>query len=269
LPELTALVEVLLLAELPEAVERVMLQLENKAALTSDIGHLMNALPPLAAVLRYGNVRQTDASMVGHIVDGLVARICAGLPSACSALNDDAAAEMLARLNATHTALANLANETLRASWNAMLLQLADDDTLHGVIVGRCTRLLLDEAKIDADSAAARLSRHLSRANAPAQSAAWIEGFLAGSGLVLLHQTRLWNLLDEWLGSLTSDHFTEVLPLLRRTFSTFASPERRQMGELAKRGTSAPVKVSVDEDIDEERAGRMLPTLALLLGSTP
>ncbi|MES2570270.1 MAG: DUF5682 family protein [Verrucomicrobiota bacterium] len=270
LPDLTGLVEELLLAELPEAVERVMQQLENKAALTSDIGHLMEALPPLTTVLRYGNVRQTDASMVGHIVTGLVARICAGLPPACSALNDDAATEMLARINMTQNALATLADETLRSSWNATLLQLANDDTLHGLLVGRCTRLLLDDMTIDAEAAAMHLSRRLSRANAPAQSAAWLEGFLAGNGLVLLHQTRLWNLLDGWIASLTPDHFTEVLPLLRRTFSTFAPPERRQMGELAKRGAGpTSVTVAVDEEIDETRASRLLPTFALLLGSRP
>ena len=267
LPELTALVEVVLLAELPEGVERVMQQLENQAALTSDIGHLMDALPPLAAVLRYGNVRQTDASMVGHIVTGLVARICIGLPSACATLNDDAAGEMLARINATHSALATLADEALRAPWGTTLRILAEDDTLHGLLSGRCTRLLLDDAALDADAAAMRLSRHLSRASAPAQAAAWIEGFLAGSGLVLLHQAQLWNLLDGWLASLTEDHFTEVLPLLRRTFSTFAAPERRQMGELAKRGgSSKPVSAVVEEDIDESRANRLLPTFAILLG---
>jgi Family of unknown function (DUF5682) len=93
-------------------------------------------------VLRYGNVRQTDASMVGHIVTGLVARICAGLPPACAALNDDAASEMLTRLNATHSALATLADENPRAPWSATLRHLAKDDSLHGVLAGRCTRLL-------------------------------------------------------------------------------------------------------------------------------
>lgn len=268
LPELTALVEVLLLAELPEAVERVMQRLENQAALTSDVSHLMDALPPLAAVLRYGNVRQTDASMVGHIVAGLVARICAGLPPACTTLNDDAAGEMRTRLDATHSALTTLADENLRTPWSATLRHLADDDTLHGLLAGRCTRLLLDDGALAADDAATRLSRHLSRANAPAQAAAWIEGFLAGSGLVLLHQAQLWNLLDGWLASLTADHFTEVLPLLRRTFSTFAAPERRQMGELAKRGGgTVGIAVPIEEDIDEARADRMLPTFARLLGS--
>ncbi len=270
LPELTSLVEVLLLAELPEAVERVMQRLENQAALTSDVGHLMDALPPLAAVLRYGNVRQTDASMVAHIVTGLVARICAGVPPACAALNDEAAGEMQKRLNATHSALATLADENLRAPWSATLRHLADDDSLHGLLAGRCTRLLLDDGAVAPDAAATRLSRHLSRANAPAQAAAWIEGFLAGSGLVLLHQAQLWSLLDGWLASLTADHFTEVLPLLRRTFSTFAPPERRQMGELANRdGGRTPVAAPVDDDIDETRANRMLPTFTLLLGGKP
>jgi hypothetical protein len=270
LPELTALVEVLLLAELPEAVERVMRRLENQAALTSDVTHLMDALPPLVAVLRYGNVRQTDASMVGHIVAGLVARICAGLPPACASLNDEAAAEMLTHINSTESALATLADETLRADWQATVQRLADDDTLHGLLAGRCTRLLLDDGALDADSAATRLSRHLSRANAPAQSAAWIEGFLSGSGLVLLHQVELWNLLDHWLAGLTADHFTEVLPLLRRTFATFAPPERRQMGELAKQeqsGAGAITATVGDEQIDETRANRLLPTFAALLGS--
>jgi len=270
LPELTALVEVVLLAELPDAVARVMRQLEDQAALTSDIGHLMDALPPLAAVLRYGNVRQTDASMVGHIVSGLVARICVGLAPACASLNDEAAAEMLQRLNATHAALATLSDEALREEWSTTMRRLSEDDTLHGLLTGRCTRLLLDEGALDPQAAATRLSRQLSRASAPAHAAAWLEGFLAGSGLVLLHQPQLWNLLDSWLCSLTVDHFTEVLPLLRRTFSTFAPPERRQMGELAKRGGgAASVAAPVEEDIDEARASRLLPTFAALLGNPP
>lgn len=271
LPELTALVEVVLLAELPDAIERVMQQLENQAALTSDIGHLMDALPPLAAVLRYGNVRQTDASMVGHVVTGLVARICAGLPSACSALNDEAAEAMKVRIDATHSALATLADENLRTPWNATLRHLADDDTLHGLLAGRSMRLLFDDNLLGIDAAATRLSRHLSRANPPTQAAAWIEGFLSGSGLVLLHQAQLWSLLDGWLDSLTPDHFTEVLPLLRRTFSTFPAPERRQMGELAKSSTvpggGTHIAAPLDETIDEARANLLLPTFTLLLGS--
>lgn len=269
LPELTALIEIVLLAELREAVRPVMHQLENKAALTSDVNHLMDALPSLVAVLRYGDVRQTDTSMIGHILTGLVARVCAGLPPACGALSDETASEILMRIDNTHSALTTLAEQPLRQPWIETLRKLADSDTTHSLVTGRCTRILLDDATIDSEMAATRLSRHLSRATPPAQAAAWLEGFLSGSGLVLLHQPVLWGLLDEWLTSLTAEHFAETMPLLRRTFATFAMPERRQMGELAKQGGGGGVRIAApdDDNIDETRANRLLPTLAALLGN--
>ena len=268
LSELTALIERLLLAELPEAITRVMGTLESQAALTSDVSHLMDALPPLTAASRYGNVRQTDVSMLGHIVTGLVARICIGLGPACASLNDEAASAMLKRVNSTDAALGTLADDALRAPWMEALRRLADNDGVHGLLAGRCTRLIFDASHFSPEEAAVRLSRRLSRANAPAKAAAWLEGFLSGSGLFLLHQPVLWGLLDGWLDSLNPEHFTEVLPLLRRTFSTFAAPERRQMGELARRsGTGGgPQHLERDEDIDEAHADRLLPTLAALLG---
>jgi hypothetical protein len=247
-----------------------MRQLENQAALTSDVSHLMDALPPLAAVLRYGNVRQTDSSMVGHIVTGLVARICAGLPPACASLNDEAALEMKVRIDASHSALATLADEALRVPWAATLERLANDDTLHGLIAGRSARILLDDGRMNEEGAEAQLSRHLSRANAPLLAAAWIEGFLSGSGIMLVHQVSLLRMLDGWLDGLSGEHFTQILPLLRRTFSSFPPPERRQIGEQASRGVSvAPAGGPPEEDIDEDRANRLLPTFAALLGASP
>ena len=267
LQDLTALAERLLVAELPTAVEHVMHVLENRAALTSDVGHLMDALPSLANALRYGNVRQTDASMIEHIIAGLLARICAGLLPACSGLNDEAAGEMLARINRVESAVVLLEAEEFRREWDETLHDIADDETLHAVLSGRATRLLLDRGAFTHEETGTRLSRELSRANAPARAAAWIEGFLSGSGLVLLHQAQLWDLLDAWLAELKPDHFTEVLPLLRRTFATFASPERRQMGEQARRGKGTKTaSAAISDDIDETRANRLLPTFAMLLG---
>ena len=52
-----------------------MRRLESEAALTTDVTHLMGALPPLANVLRYGDVRNTDTTMIGHAVRGIVATL--------------------------------------------------------------------------------------------------------------------------------------------------------------------------------------------------
>src|SRR5207237_2856445 len=140
-------------------------------------------------------------------------------------LNDDAAAEMVTRINHTHSAVSTLDREDLREPWLAALVKLAADESLHGLIAGRSHRILFDEQKLTPETLATSLSRALSRAAAPQQAAAWLEGFLSGSGLLLLHQQELWALLDQWVGSLNPDHFTAILPLLRRTFSTFPSPE--------------------------------------------
>ena len=57
-----------------------------------------------------------------------------------------------------------------------------------------------------------------------ADAAGYVEGFLAGGGLLLVHDERLLALVDSWLGAVPDDAFLEGLPLLRRTFGTFAAP---------------------------------------------
>lgn len=271
LPSLTNLLDQSLLADLPGAVSHLMARLQAEAAVASDIAHLMDALPPLADVQRYGNVRGTDAAMVGGIVAGLIARVCIGLPGACASLNDEAAAVMFDRIVSVNTAIGLLQDEERLAAWRGAMRQLADQRGLHGLVAGRCCRLLVDAGGFAADKAARRLSLALSTANEPAQAAAWIEGFLKGSGLLLLHDETLWRTLDDWVTRLPSDSFTALAPLLRRTFSTFTSPERRQIGERARSGMVSGGRAAIADqtgavDFDLTRAEAVLPLVAQLLG---
>ncbi|HHX40558.1 MAG TPA: hypothetical protein GX715_11390 [Armatimonadetes bacterium] len=267
LPALTELVDRVLLADLPEAIDPLMALLQERTALTSDTTHLMEALPPLARVLRYGNVRHTDATMVAGVVNGIVARICVGLPNACSSLDDDAAAEMYDRLVNTDDAIRLLENPEHVSEWHEVLARLADRSGLHGLIAGRSCRLLQSAGVFDPETCARHMSRALSRASEPAQAAAWLEGFLKGSGLLLLHDKELWQVLDTWLTELSAESFAAVLPLLRRTFATFPAPERRQMGERVRLGKAAGSQVpGMDAGFDAERAVSVLPLAARLLG---
>ncbi|EKV03480.1 hypothetical protein Lepto7375DRAFT_5778 [Leptolyngbya sp. PCC 7375] len=265
LPALTNLLDNVLLAALPDAVTYLLSQLQAMAAVSSDIAHLMAALPPLANVLRYRDVRQTDGTIVAQVIDGLVARICIGLPGACASLDDDAAAAMLKAINQTNSAIKLLQNGNHGMAWSAVLLVLCDKQSLHGLIAGRCCRLLLDEGSLEPEKAAQRMGLALSLANAPTQAAAWVEGFLQGSGLLLLHDDIIWQVLDDWVTSLTSEQFTALLPLLRRTFTGFSPPERRQMGERVRAG-SRQTQVTAVTDFDTEHAESTLPLIAQLLG---
>jgi hypothetical protein len=278
LPDLTRLVDSALLANLSTAVPDLMSRLQEEAALSSDVAHLMQALPPLANVLRYSNVRRTDVGMVSHVVDGLVARICIGLPGAVASLSDEAAAEMFSHIMAAHEVITLLQNSEYSRSWQDVLRQLADQNGLHGLIAGRACRILLDAGDHGEGDTARRMALALSPAVAPTQAAAWIEGFLKGSGLVLLHDRALLALLDDWLTGLSADNFAALLPLVRRTFSTFAPPERRQIGTsiAARRSTLLPDPEQSDSlvstpsgrgpDFDTARAEAVLPLVAQLLG---
>jgi hypothetical protein len=267
LSEVTGLLERGLLADLAEAVTSVMGVLAERAAVDTDVGHLMDALPALARALRYGDVRRTGASSLGAVVDGMVVRICIGLPVAVSSLDDDAAAEMLRRILGVHESLALLDRADLSTRWTATLHQLVDRAGLHGLVAGRCARLLLDGGHMGTEEAARRMAATLSVGEEPARAAAWVEGFLSGSALILLHDRALLEVVDDWLAAVGDDTFTDVLPLLRRTFATFGSAERRQIGERVRRlGTPGVAEPGDGVDVDMARAELVVPVLARLLG---
>lgn len=269
LGELTSLAEATLLADLPDAVGTVLAELEKRAAVSGDIAELMHALPPLASALRYGNVRRTDADAVRHLVDGLVVRISVGLPLACASLDDDAAGEMLGQLQRVDESIRLLQVDEHLSQWMGALTRLADQQGLHGLVAGSCTRMLLDAGEISPDTAATRLSRALSTAADPAQAGQWAEGFLRGSGLVLLLDANLWSVVDGWVRGLRREAFVEVLPLMRRAFAGFSPGERRQLGEKAKAGSTS---VLHGDDMggnaglfDRQSARAVLPLLRLIL----
>lgn len=270
LAELTELLNHALLADLPIAVESLVAAIQRRASIGSDVPQLMAALPALARTLRYGNVRQIDATLVAEVVEGIVERICIGLPGSCHSLNDDAAGELFGLAIEVNAALAMLADEELLAAWHASLQSIAEQEGAHPLLRGRAVRILHDAGGIDSERLGGVLALELSRAAARTAAAAWIEGFLRGSGLVLIHDMSLWNAVSSWVASLAPEAFLEVLPLLRRTFSTFETAERRQMGERVKRGASVAAssagQSSIVTSFNDERAAQVLPLIAKLLG---
>jgi hypothetical protein len=136
-------------------------------------------------------------------------------------------------------------------------------------------RLLLDDGELGPEEAARLMGLVLSPGTPPADAAAWIEGFVGGGGgMLLVHDERLLGLVDAWLTGVPAEAFTDVLPLLRRTFSAYEPGVRRTLGELVRRGPgigAGPAGRPVGPpgfaaEPDTERADAVLPVLRLLLG---
>ena len=127
--------------------------------------------------------------------------------------------------------------------------------------------MLFDKKIITVQDAANEMYLMLSVGNDTGSAANWLEGFLHGSGLLLIHNMDLWNILDKWIDEMNFLTFQNLIPLLRRTFSEFSAPEKEKMLELAKRGqVRASKKKSKEEDFDKKRGEGVLDTVKLLLG---
>ena len=278
LEDLTGLVERCLLADLGDALPEALAAVRDRAALEGDVTHLMAALPALVRAARYGDVRGTDPGRLGEVAVEMITRICAGLPTAVTSLDDTAERAVRDSIDAVHSAIgllvavegssppADIAGS--RARWLDTLARLVP--RCPPLISGRLTRLLLDAGRLSPDDVAARMSRELSAAAPAAAAAGWAEGFLAGSGLLLLHDDMLLSLADGWLAGLSADAFAAVLPALRRTFGEFAPPERQAIGDKAARldGTGRPpvMAAPAEDDLDEDRAAIAVRAVAAIMG---
>lgn len=263
LPELTQLTDRVLKAAVPEVIPPLIKLLEEKSAVTTDVLLLAEALPPLVNIMRYGDVRGTETGAVQQVTEQIVPRICIGLPAAVSGLDEEAAAKVFGQIIAVNHALNLLNDEDFNAQWQRCLRQITGTVRAFPSLKGLSLRILFDKNSIDPQQMTTETRFALSTGQESMAAAQWLEGFLYGSGLVLVHQPRLWQILDEWVDEIREEDFTEILPVLRRTFSAFSVHEREEIMRMAKGG----ILVNADEDaMDEERAAAVLPTVRMLLG---
>jgi hypothetical protein len=252
LARLTGLVENCLAADLPDAVGPMVGAVQDRAAVDTDITELAGALPPLVNVLRYRDVRGTRVESLTTVVRGLGVRLAIGLLGACVGIDDKPAIVLAARMSEANAAIQLLEDPEVRGPWTEALTQVADSEGAHGMTAGKAARLLTDNGVFDTAAVAERMARALAQGTEPADAAAWLEGFLAGSGLLLAHDKAMLRLIDAWISELDGERFATVLPLLRRTFGTFAGPERRAIADqLPTIDSAQSADAASEEELDD------------------
>lgn len=261
------LIEECLLADLPAGLRAVVAALAERTAKQHDVRALLETVEPLARTCRYGDVRGVDVADVMHVLQTVVVRASVGLRAACSSLDDDSAAAMRTAVEAAHRGIALVDRDDLREPWTEALVTVGRDEGIHGAVAGRFNRLLLDGGLLTHADAAARLSRRLSPGTPAPAAAAWLDGFLTGEALLLVHGDDLLSIIDEWLVGASEEAFEDLLPLVRRTFSRYQPAERRLIGthlrDLASGTRTSPATA---ESIDLERAAPAVVAVARLLG---
>ena len=272
LAELTALLAQVLPADLPALVATLTRHIADLSATQDNLADSLAALPNLADTVRYGNVRELDPTPLLAVLDTLLARLAAGGVQGCLNIDYDSAQALFAPIRQADYQLGLLDNDALDAYWWRFLECVLAADRAHPLLSGNAARLLFDKQHLDAGRCAELLAQNLSAAHPSEHTAYWLEGYLYQSGTVLLLHDPLWHILDDWLRALTPEHFTELLPLLRRTFGSFEPGERRQLGDKAREhagdrpATTSPARVADNTDHHSDHALAALQTVAAWLG---
>ncbi len=266
LEELSQRLESSLLAELPEASTELLKRLDALAAQASDVLDLLSSIPYLARTSKYGDVRDSNSEAVVQILEHVATRVHLALPACMNQIDNHAAEIIGERLRQHHAALLLVDRKELLDGLYLSLHQISLQDTAHALPRGCCCRILRDASRLEEDEVERLISRALSVANEPQSSAAWLEGFLAGNGSVLVHDLPLLGLIHSWLAALQEEAFQHVLPLLRRSFSSFSPPERQRIGAAVQQDLHGHQrKEDQRNDLDLKRSTAAVAFVSALL----
>jgi hypothetical protein len=271
--ELATLLGTTLKADLKNLIPDLIMKLQTVSALSKDAAALAETTLPLAEILRYGHARAMDTDAISALLVQIVPRVCVQFAGACVGVNEDVAQELLQTIIRFNRAIDLLKeypeHTTNEVLWLRCLTDMSDVKQTSPLVSGLAARMLFDKNKKTAETTGNEMRLRLSQANEPADAAMWLEGFLQGSGLILVHHQALWQVLDNWIVDLPFETLRTLLPLLRRTFAKFSGPEREQMLALAGKISGAlDSKIEEDSDWDLSRSETVLGTLRMLLGTT-
>ncbi len=152
---------------------------------------LLETVEPLARTCRYGDVRGVDVAEVAHVLrTGRRPGVGRAARRRAPASTTTRAQRCATAIEAAHRGVGAGGRDDLRDPWTGRSGRRSQTRPSTGAVAGRVNRLLLDVGGSTHDEAAARLSRRLSPRCPGAGAAAWLDGFLAGEALLLLHGER-------------------------------------------------------------------------------
>ncbi|HEX8713418.1 MAG TPA: DUF5682 family protein, partial [Terracidiphilus sp.] len=165
-------------------------------------------------------------------------------------------------------ALLLFGDASLIDAWRLELGRIVGDEQVAAEVAGLSLRRLHDSRAWNLGAVSSAFSLHTC-GETPQRAGAFLECFLSGSAEVLLQDLPLLHLIDAWLCSLREQEFTESLPLLRRSFSSFDSVARRRLIEKISQDSAVEAMPTAAHSGQSDAFDHALPLLLQILGIQP
>ena len=233
LSELSLLLDEVIYAKLHKIVDILLKKLDSMSVLSNDVDDMLEVIPRLVNVVLYGDVRNERNEGIAQILESFLVRITTYGVRSCCNIDEEKASILLEKIMKADNALMLVDDSRLIDMWNAFVKKLSSSPSVNSMISGYASRLLYDKRIVKADDMITSLSFYTSSGNQPMNVAYWFEGFLQKSGTILLLDDNLWTVLNTWIQSLEYDVFIEVLPVIRRTFSSYSQDEKNKLAQKA------------------------------------
>ena len=254
-----------ILAGLEILVDQLSVKMRSMAVDAPDISQFLQSLPILVRILRYPSHRVVSPDKIYQWLNTLIPYICSGLPSAAYQISDEPAQLLEQQISDAHAAIYLIDGNEFIEQWENALHITFQLEGVNMRINGLVMRILMERDKLDLDFILARMTLILSKGNEPLQVAFWLEGFFKRGVYLLQYQEEMFDSLDLWISQIKEDHFPEVLPLLRRTFSLFNAGAKQEIWEKVTQSNKELPKTEIPLNLNDPQIKEFLPLFQKIL----
>ena len=228
--EATAIIEMAYKCGMTEMVQYAIKVLQSLGVNSQAFDELADAAFNLSSILRFGSIRQVDTEALKPLLVELFLRASLLMVDA-SNCNMEAAKIMadsilkLDKMASYHDELVDV------ETYLQELARLSNRDDRNPRLSGMACSILLERQQIDKEVLIKEISRRLLPGIPADIGAGWFEGLASRNRYVILANTTIWEKLDEYIMSLTTEELKPAIVFLHRTFSEFAANEKYMIAE--------------------------------------
>ena len=227
--EITELLESAFLCGMPELLQAAVSRLDSASIDEISIEEIARTAKILSRMLQFGDVRQSDVSVLRPILERLLLRAGLTLTDACFC--DDEAAGHLAKSIEDIQSIFSVEKGLPSEKWEDAVRELSRRDDLNAKLSGLATAIRLDNGDLSEEELSREISRRMSIGLRAELGALWFEGLSLRNHYALIVRRVVWESLSRYLDLIPEESWKRAMVFLRRSFALYSASEKDMVAE--------------------------------------
>lgn len=227
--EITELLESAFLCGMPELLQAAVSRLDSASIDQISIEEIARTAKILSRMLQFGDVRQSDVSVLRPILERLLLRASLTLTDACFC--DDEAAGHLAKSIEDIQSIFSVEKGLPSEKWEHAVRELSRRDDLNAKLSGLATAIRLDSGDLSEEELSREISRRMSIGLRAELGALWFEGLSLRNHYALIVRRVVWESLSRYLDEIPEESWKRAMVFLRRSFALYSASEKDMVAE--------------------------------------